>query len=109
MAYICEDQPHWVMQPEMKRYYLMQMAFWFQQLIVLVLGLEKPRKDFKVLVMHHIVTLWMIWYVLPSFPLHFTGSLIYFRQWRLHDKPDSDRKCGIREHGHSRHAVFGED
>ncbi|KAJ7232419.1 TLC domain-containing protein [Mycena rebaudengoi] len=54
------DQPHWVMQPEMKRYYLMQMAFWFQQLIVLVLGLEKPRKDFKVLVMHHIVTLWMI-------------------------------------------------
>ncbi|KAJ7253887.1 TLC domain-containing protein [Mycena rebaudengoi] len=54
------DYPHSEMQPELKRYYLMQMAYWCQQLIVLVLGLEKPRKDFNVIVVHHLVTLWLI-------------------------------------------------
>ncbi|TDL29583.1 longevity assurance proteins LAG1/LAC1 [Rickenella mellea] len=52
--------PHWDMKPLLKRYYLMQGAYWLQQLIVLALRLEKPRKDFKELVLHHIVTLYLI-------------------------------------------------
>jgi len=48
------------MTSELKRYYLMQASYWCQQLIVLVFRLEKPRKDFKELVAHHIVTLWLI-------------------------------------------------
>lgn len=54
------DYPHWEMTPELKRYYLMQIAYWCQQFIVLVLGLEKPRKDYWELVAHHIVTLWLV-------------------------------------------------
>jgi len=48
------------MTPALKRYYLMQASYWCQQLIVLVCGLEKPRKDFKELVAHHLVTLWLV-------------------------------------------------
>ena len=54
------DYPHWEMKPELKRYYLMQAAYWCQQFIVLVLGLEKPRKDYRELVAHHFVTLWLV-------------------------------------------------
>jgi acyl-CoA-dependent ceramide synthase len=54
------DYPHWEMTPELKRYYLMQIAYWCQQFLVLVLGLEKPRKDYWELVAHHIVTLWLV-------------------------------------------------
>jgi acyl-CoA-dependent ceramide synthase len=48
------------MTPELKRYYLMQAAFWTQQLFVLLLRLEKPRKDYYELVAHHFVTLWLV-------------------------------------------------
>ena len=48
------------MKPELKAYYLVQMAYWWQQLIVLLLGLEKPRKDYRELVAHHFVTLWLV-------------------------------------------------
>ncbi|KAJ7758965.1 longevity assurance proteins LAG1 LAC1 [Mycena maculata] len=58
--YFWIDYPHWDMKPELKRYYLMQLAYWCQQLLVLVLGLEKPRKDFHELVAHHFVTLWLV-------------------------------------------------
>lgn len=44
-------------------YYLIQFAYWCQQLLVLTLGLEKPRKDYKELVAHHFVTLYMVGYV----------------------------------------------
>lgn len=54
------DYPHWDMKSELKRYYLMQGAYWFQQLFVMLLGLEKPRKDYYELVLHHFVTLWLI-------------------------------------------------
>ncbi|TFY75026.1 hypothetical protein EWM64_g8983 [Hericium alpestre] len=54
------EYPHWQMKPELKRYYLMQAAYWCQQLIVLVLRLEKPRKDYNELVAHHFVTLWLV-------------------------------------------------
>jgi very-long-chain ceramide synthase len=49
--------------PELKSYYLIQAAYWCQQLIVMIFGLEKPRKDYKELVAHHFVTLWLIGYV----------------------------------------------
>ena len=58
------EYPSWAILPSMKRYYLMQGAYWCQQLIVLVMGLEKPRKDYNELVIHHIVTLWLIGCVL---------------------------------------------
>ena len=59
--------PHWDMKPELKRYYLMQAAYWCQQLIVLVLKLEKPRNDYKELVAHHFVTLWLVGYEQNAF------------------------------------------
>ena len=58
------DYPHWAMKPELKAYYLVQAAYWIQQLLVLVLGLEKPRKDYNELVAHHVVTLWLVGYVM---------------------------------------------
>lgn len=59
-----------------KVYYLGQAAFWVQQSVVLILQLEKPRKDFKELVLHHIVTIALIW---CSYRFHFTwiGIAIY--------------------------------
>lgn len=48
------------MVPGLKWYYLMQGAYWCQQLLVMALKLEKPRKDYNELVAHHIVTLWLI-------------------------------------------------
>ncbi|KAF5387711.1 hypothetical protein D9615_000494 [Tricholomella constricta] len=82
--YFWIDYPHWDMIPELKRYYLMQMAYWCQQLIVLVLGLEKPRKDYWELVAHHIVTLWLVGW---SYMLNFTliGNAVYMSM----DIPDT--------------------
>jgi very-long-chain ceramide synthase len=70
------DYPHWDMKPQLKRYYLMQMAYWIQQLLVLVLGLEKPRKDYYELVAHHIVTIWLVgWSYLINLTL--IGNAVY--------------------------------
>ncbi|KAJ3989693.1 longevity assurance proteins LAG1 LAC1 [Lentinula detonsa] len=78
------DYPHWDMKPELKRYYLMQMAYWVQQLLVLVLGLEKPRKDYYELVAHHIVTIWLVgWSYLINLTL--IGNAVYMSM----DIPDS--------------------
>lgn len=57
---VSTDYPHWDMKPELKIYYLMQTAYWCQQLLVLLLKLEKPRKDYQELVAHHFVTLWLV-------------------------------------------------
>lgn len=59
-----------------KVYYLGQASFWVQQLVVLILQLEKPRKDFKELVLHHIITIALIW---CSYRFHFTwmGIAVY--------------------------------
>lgn len=59
-----------------KLFYLGQAAFWAQQATVLVLQLEKPRKDYEELVFHHVVTLLLIW---SSYVFHFTkmGLFIY--------------------------------
>ncbi|KAJ2912570.1 hypothetical protein MD484_g7844, partial [Candolleomyces efflorescens] len=78
------DYPHWDMPAELKRYYLMQFSYWCQQFIVLVLGLEKPRKDYKVLVAHHFVTLWLVGW---SYLLNLTiiGNAVYMSM----DIPDA--------------------
>lgn len=52
-----------------KVYYLCQFAYWLQQFIVLVLQLEKPRKDYYELIVHHVVTLLLIGL---SWKFHFT-------------------------------------
>ncbi|CAL9733804.1 ceramide synthase Lac1p [Monosporozyma servazzii] len=59
-----------------KIFYLGQAAFWAQQACVLVLQLEKPRKDYKEMIYHHIVTLLLVW---SSYVFHFTkmGLPIY--------------------------------
>lgn len=54
------------MNPVLKRYYLMQFSYWIQQLAVLALRIEKPRKDFNELVAHHLVTIWLIGFVVAS-------------------------------------------
>ncbi|TCD69653.1 hypothetical protein EIP91_006670 [Steccherinum ochraceum] len=70
------DYPHWDMKPELKAYYLLQSAYWCQQLMVLVLRLEKPRKDYAELVAHHFVTLWLVgWSYLVNLTL--IGNAVY--------------------------------
>ncbi|KAG9317408.1 putative longevity assurance proteins LAG1/LAC1 [Chiua virens] len=74
--YFWRGYPHWDMIPELKRYYLMHSAYWVQQLIVLLLCLEKPRKDYGELVAHHLVTLWLVgWSYLTN--LTFIGNAVY--------------------------------
>ncbi|ODV59929.1 TLC domain-containing protein [Ascoidea rubescens DSM 1968] len=60
----------------LKLFYLLQASFWSQQAAILILQLEKPRKDFKELVFHHIVTMLLIYL---SYTFHFTwiGVTIY--------------------------------
>ncbi|KAF9268066.1 longevity assurance proteins LAG1/LAC1 [Marasmius fiardii PR-910] len=82
--YFWIDYPHWDMKPELKRYYLTQMSYWAQQLLVLVLRLEKPRKDFRELVAHHIVTIWLVgWSYLINLTL--IGNAVYMSM----DIPDA--------------------
>ncbi len=71
-----EDYPHKILDGDLKFYYLVQGAYWTQQFIVMMLGMEKPRKDFKELVAHHIVSLSLIW---ASYHFHFThmGIAVY--------------------------------
>ena len=68
--------PHRTHDGIFKAYYLLQASYWAQQALVLCLQLEKPRKDFKELVGHHIVTLALIWL---SYRFHFTyiGLAVY--------------------------------
>ncbi|CAG9944691.1 unnamed protein product [Clonostachys rosea f. rosea IK726] len=71
-----ESYPHKTHDAQFKFYYLFQAAYWAQQAIVLVLGMEKPRKDYKELVGHHITTLTLIGL---SYRFHFTyiGIAVY--------------------------------
>ncbi|KAL2048293.1 hypothetical protein N7G274_000204 [Stereocaulon virgatum] len=71
-----EGFPHRAHEGLFKAYYLLQASYWAQQFIVLCLRLEKPRKDFKELVAHHIVTLALIGL---SYRFHFTymGVAVY--------------------------------
>ncbi|KAI1608101.1 acyl-CoA-dependent ceramide synthase [Exophiala viscosa] len=71
-----EGFPHRKHEGAFKAYYLIQASYWAQQAIVLVLQQEKPRKDFKELVLHHIVTLALIGL---SYRFHFAkmGIAVY--------------------------------
>jgi very-long-chain ceramide synthase len=71
-----EGFPHRAHESYFKAYYLLQAAYWAQQAVVLMLQLEKPRKDFRELVLHHIVTLALIGL---SYRFHFTymGVAVY--------------------------------
>lgn len=64
-----ENFPHFTHDAYFKFYYLFQGAYWLQQAIVLVLGLEEPRKDYYELIAHHIVTLSLVG---GSYRFHFT-------------------------------------
>ncbi|ORX92435.1 TLC domain-domain-containing protein [Clohesyomyces aquaticus] len=78
-----EGFPHRTHDAAFKAYYLVQASYWAQQMIVLMLMLEKPRKDFKELVAHHFITLSLIWL---SYRFHFTymGLAVYI----THDVSD---------------------
>lgn len=71
-----EGFPHRKHEAIFKAYYLLQASYWSQQAIVLLLQLEKPRKDFKELVLHHVVTLALIGL---SYRFHFAkmGIAVY--------------------------------
>lgn len=71
-----ESFPHRSHDGLFKAYYLLQASYWAQQAIVLLLRLEKPRKDYNELVGHHIVTLALI---ALSYRFHFTymGIAVY--------------------------------
>lgn len=64
-----ENFPHFSHEAYFKFYYLFEAAYWAQQAIVLILGLEEPRKDYRELVCHHIVSLALI---TASYRFHFT-------------------------------------
>lgn len=68
--------PHTVLEGVAKAYYLLQAAFWVMQALVMVLGLEGRRRDFRELVVHHCVTVAL---VALSYRFHFTvmGVLVY--------------------------------
>lgn len=94
-----EGFPHREHMAIFKAYYLLQASYWAQQAIVLMLQLEKPRKDFKELVMHHIITLALIFL---SYRFHFTymGIAVYI----THDV--SDFFLAVRQCPHLR--IFSE-
>ena len=71
-----EGYPHRQHEGIFKAYYLLQASYWSQQAIVLLLQLEQPRKDFKELVLHHVVTLALIGL---SYRFHFAkmGIAVY--------------------------------
>lgn len=60
--------PHMAHDSCFKLFYLLQAGFWAQQSLVLLLQLEKPRRDFKELVFHHVVTMALIFL---SYRFHF--------------------------------------
>ncbi|EFQ32291.1 TLC domain-containing protein [Colletotrichum graminicola] len=70
------DFPHRTHDASFKCYYLLQAAFWAQQVVVMVLGLEQRRKDFQELVAHHVVTVAL---VALSYRFHFAymGIAVY--------------------------------
>lgn len=91
------------MKPDLKRYYLMQSAYWCQQLLVLLLKLEKPRKDYNELVAHHAVTLWLVGYVATFHAVQIQSSKpSMMPQLELSCQLDTHWKCSVRQHGHTR-------
>ncbi|SGY89491.1 BQ5605_C039g11752 [Microbotryum silenes-dioicae] len=46
--------PHWDMTGPLK------LAYWCQQALVMIAGLEKPRDDYVELILHHCITFWLV-------------------------------------------------
>ncbi|KAL1916351.1 uncharacterized protein VTP21DRAFT_5968 [Calcarisporiella thermophila] len=67
MRHFWIDYPHERFTPIFKSYYLVQLAFWIQQ--ICVLHMEKPRKDHNAMLMHHLVTCTLI---IGSYIINFT-------------------------------------
>ncbi|GBL51669.1 hypothetical_protein [Candidozyma auris] len=65
--------PHYRMPSLFKKYYLVSIAFWFQQIVVL--NIEKKRKDHVQMLCHHIITVAL---VLGSYYYYYTriGNMI---------------------------------
>ncbi|GJJ78438.1 very-long-chain ceramide synthase [Entomortierella parvispora] len=59
-SFYWHDYPKTLLSGTMKWYYLIQFAFWLQQLLLAILGIEKRRKDFLEFMIHHIVTCLLI-------------------------------------------------
>ncbi|CCJ28811.1 unnamed protein product [Pneumocystis jirovecii] len=64
-----DDYPHKTHTVYFKAYYLLQFSYWVQQTVILILKLEKPRKDYKRFLVHHFITLMLIGL---SYRFHFT-------------------------------------
>ena len=90
------EYPHRAHDAAFKAYYLLQASYWAQQMVVLLLQLEKPRKDFRELVGHHVVTLALIGL---SYRFHFTymGVAVYI----THDISDFFLAVSLPRHFHS--------
>ncbi|KAH7041889.1 TLC domain-containing protein [Linnemannia elongata] len=59
-TFFWRDYPKTHLDPTMKWYYLVQFAFWVQQFLLAVLGIEKRRKDFLEFMIHHVITCLLI-------------------------------------------------
>ncbi|KAF9976722.1 sphingosine N-acyltransferase lag1, partial [Modicella reniformis] len=59
-TYYWRDYPKTHLDATTKWYYLIQFAFWIQQLLLAILGIEKPRKDFLEYLIHHVITCLLI-------------------------------------------------
>jgi acyl-CoA-dependent ceramide synthase len=57
-TYFWKGYPHVEMPGLLKWYYLVQLAFWFQQ--VFVINIEKRRKDYVEMLAHHAITISLI-------------------------------------------------
>ena len=73
----------------------MHFSYWIQQLLILALKIEKPRKDFNELVAHHFVTLWLIGLVLSNI-LKKVEYRLTCLQLELRYKSDLNWKCRLR-------------
>lgn len=73
LAELWTDWPTREISGTMKFYFLTQWAFWLQQL--LVVHIEKQRKDYWMMIVHHVVTIGL---VAAAYSYHFTrvGNLI---------------------------------
>ncbi|KAG0915018.1 hypothetical protein G6F33_003718 [Rhizopus arrhizus] len=61
------DYPHLMMSKQMKMYYLLQLAFWIQQMYTI--HVEKRRKDYEAMVTHHFITITLL---VSSYATNFT-------------------------------------
>ncbi|KAF9132362.1 sphingosine N-acyltransferase lag1 [Mortierella sp. 14UC] len=59
-TFFWRDYPKTYLDATVKWYYLVQFAFWVQQFLLAVLGIEKRRKDFLEFMIHHVITCLLI-------------------------------------------------